>query len=377
MTKYYYSCKEDKRLIEKSFYNIAYIIFGKKNVDKINTLREFWEEMVSDVNVFPQGSVHDRINCNTPGVCRLDKETKKLKIEMLGYKGANNTQSSWIKHEGTHEFCHSFVDLLPQIMSEHEGGIIKNGILCENHMGMIKETNPLTGELVGHHYYGKMYNETMMDIISSIAINYFDSSSNLKTVNDILNKHYNDWGNEKTGYSIFTSLTRLTIAAFSNVANPDYDAVIRSGYGIFDVKKKLKNGEMQYANDFLYGIIYDPLHIEEEFDKFMGNGYYRTFCEYLDKLFLTALDNQKLPSDDVKRVMNILPDFLNKKMNFYLKNNLMDLDVANQIVSTFNRIWNSMQKEYGAYFSQKDIDDIAKRDGRKLELLKDEDKSSN
>jgi len=55
----------------------------------------------------------------------------------------------------------------------------------------------------------------------------------------------------------------------------------------------------------------------------------------------------------------------------------MDLDVANQIVSTFNRIWNSMQKEYGAYFSQKDIDDIAKRDGRKLELLKDEDKSSN
>ena len=39
MTKYYYSCKEDKRLIEKSFYNIAYIIFGKKNVDKINTFR--------------------------------------------------------------------------------------------------------------------------------------------------------------------------------------------------------------------------------------------------------------------------------------------------------------------------------------------------
>lgn len=69
MTKYYYPCKEDKRLIEKSFYNIAYIIFGKKNVDKINTFREFWEEMVSDVNVFPQGSVHDRINCNTPGVC--------------------------------------------------------------------------------------------------------------------------------------------------------------------------------------------------------------------------------------------------------------------------------------------------------------------
>ena len=55
----------------------------------------------------------------------------------------------------------------------------------------------------------------------------------------------------------------------------------------------------------------------------------------------------------------------------------MNQDVANQIIRNFNRIWNSMHEEYEAYFSQKDIDDIAKRDGRKLELLKDEDKSSN
>ena len=44
----------------------------------------------------------------------------------------------------------------------------------------------------------------------------------------------------------------------------------------------------------------------------------------------------------------------------------MDLETATQIVSNFNRIWNSMQKEYGAYFSQEDIDDIARRAGRKI-----------
>lgn len=64
----------------------------------------------------------------------------------------------------------------------------------------------------------------------------------------------------------------------------------------------------------LIGIVYDPLHIEEEFDKFMGNGYYRTFCEYLDRLFILSLSNQKLPSYEVKVVMNILPDFINKKL---------------------------------------------------------------
>ena len=90
MTKYYYTCEEDKRLIEKSFHNIAYIIFGKKNADKINTFEEFWEQMVSNVNVFPQGSLHDRIDHSTPGICRLDDKTKKLIIEMLGYKGSNS-----------------------------------------------------------------------------------------------------------------------------------------------------------------------------------------------------------------------------------------------------------------------------------------------
>ena len=64
-------------------------------------------------------------------------------------------------------------------------------------------------------------------------------------------------------------------------------------------------------------------------------------------------------------------------MNFYLKNNLMNQDVENQIIRNFNRIWNSMQKEYEVFFSQKDIDDIVRYGDTEFELLKDEDKSSN
>lgn len=64
-------------------------------------------------------------------------------------------------------------------------------------------------------------------------------------------------------------------------------------------------------------------------------------------------------------------------MNFYLKNNLMNQDVENQIIRNFNRIWNSMQKEYEVFFSQKDIDDIVRYGATEFELLKDEDKSSN
>lgn len=115
-------------------------------------------------------------------------------------------------------------------------------------------------------------------------------------------------------------------------------------------------------SDHKVGIVKDGIRREN----YMGNGFYRIFCEYLDRLFILSLSNQKLPSGEVKKVMNILPDFLNSKINYYLKNNLIDLNTANQIVDNFNRIWNLMQKEYCAYFSQGDIDGIARRAGKNI-----------
>jgi len=364
MTKYFYTCEEDKNLIMRSFNNIAFIIFGKNNSKKIDAFDNYFEKKVSQVSIYPQGTVTDKINNSTPGICRADKNGNII-IEMLGYNGATRNKHSWIKHEGTHEFCHSFVNLLPTIFSKNPNGIIKNGILCKCHMGMIQETDSKTRIPVGQHYYGKMFNETMMDIITSMAINCFDSEHKTSSIDNILKINYNEWGNETTGYSIFTSITRLAIAAFSNNGFINYQNIVNSGYGIFDIKTKMKNGEILMANDFLYGIVYDHLHIEEEFDKFMGQGYYRTFCEFLDRLFIMSLKRQQLPSEEVKRVMNIFPDFLNKKMNYYLQNGIIDLEGQKRIVGNFNQIWNSMQKEYGSYFNQKDIDAIAKRAGKK------------
>lgn len=365
MTKYHYTSVEDKKLIEQSFNNIAWLIFGKKNPDKINAFIELFESEVKQVNIFPQGTTTNHLNNRTPGICRLDEQDKKIIIEMLGYNRASSSQHSFIKHEGTHEFCHSFANLLPILFAKQPDGIIKDGIRCKNHIGMIKETDPTSDMLVGQHFYGKMFNETMMDIITSMAINAFDSPDNNKTVDDILRTQHAQWGNTKTSYSIFTSLTRLTIASFSNNGFVNYQKIVNSGYGIFDVTTKMDNGESYKANDFLYGILFDPLHIEEEFDKFMGQGYYRVFCEYLDRLFVTFLEKQELPSEEVKIIMNILPDFLNKKMNFYRQYGIINQNGANKIIGNFNQIWNSMQREYQSFFSQNDIDEIAKRAGRK------------
>lgn len=363
MTSYYYVSNEDKKLVEQSFNNVAWIVFGKRDKDKIAAFKELFESEVKKVNVFPQGTITSYLSSKTPGICRLDEESNKIVIEMLGYGKSIASQHPFIKHEGTHEFCHAFADLLPMAFSKQIDGIVKKGIRCKNHMGMIKETDPVSGKLIGQNYYGKMFNETMMDIVTSMSINAFDSSSN-KTVDDILRTQFSKWGNSRTSYSIFTSLTRLTIAAFSNNGFINYQNLVNSGYGIFDVTTKMNNGESYKANDFLYGILFDPLHIEQEFDKFMGQGSYRTFCEYLDRLFLTFLENQEIPSDEIKRIMNILPDFLNKKMNYYRQQGIIDLNGQNKIVENFNKIWNSMQLEYNSFFSINDINEIASRAGR-------------
>jgi len=116
---------------------------------------------------------------------------------------------------------------------------------------------------------------------------------------------------------------------------------------------------------FLYGIVFDPLHTDQEYDRFMGPGSYRVFCEYLDRLFLAFVKSQQIPPEEVKSIMNILPDFLNRKISYYLQHGIIERDGADQIVGNFNRIWNSMQIEYRSFFSQNDIDGIAKRAGIK------------
>lgn len=364
MIKYSYACEQDKTLVTESFNNLAFLILGRNDSKRIDIFRDYFKSRVSQVNVYPQGTVTKHLNNNTPGICRLDDNRKKLIIEMLGYKYSNEADALWIKHEGTHELCHGFVDLLPELMAKRPEGIIKNGVLYKNHMGMIKEMDPITGQLVGQHFYGKMVNETMMDIITSISINCFVANGQATTADEVLQLNFNDWGNATTGYSIFTSITRLVIAAFSNNGFANYQNIINQGFSMFNGRTTMENGESYKINDFLYGIVFDPLHIEEAFDKFMGEGSYRTFSKYLDRLFVMSLKGQKLPSEEVKKIMNVLPDFLNRKINYYRQNGIIDSQGASRIVENFNQIWNSMQKEYGAYFTEQDINDIANRAGR-------------
>lgn len=360
MTKYIYKSDADRKLIENSFSYIANMIFGSKNnKDKTSIMREMFAEYVKKVEIIPWGINKEYINSNTPGVCRFDDEDKII-IEMWGYTNAPVDKRKWIEHEGVHEFCHAFVDLLSSATSKK---ITKKGVVRENSAGLIEETDPKTGKLVGNHYYGKMFNETMMDIISAMAINNYAPTITYTTVDDVLRNNYTTTGNQQTGYTFFTSITRLMIAAFSNVgdSNFNYQSYVDAGYGIFTLTNKLGDGSVVRGNDFLYGIVFDPMHIEKEFDKYMGDDAWRTVCHAIDSWFINYQRTGELPAKNVKLIMDLIPDFCNKRMADYERRGLVTLDERINMVGNFNRIWNSMQSEYGAYFSKSDIDEIYNR----------------
>jgi hypothetical protein len=90
--------------------------------------------------------------------------------------------------------------------------------------------------------------------------------------------------------------SQLLMVGFIN-----YQDVVNSGASMIDVGTKMNNGETYKENDFLYGIVFEPLHIETEFDKFMGAGEYRKHCELLDRIFYYSLKKEQILSESVKK----------------------------------------------------------------------------
>ena len=378
MTQYNFSDSRDKQVCDKAFYYNAWLLFGKNNPDKVNSFKTIFDESVESVSTVPFGSNGKYITPNSPGICRTVPNSNKdnLLIEMAGYRNAPTNQHSWLLHEMPHEYCHAFAHIAPQVFSSFPNGKTitddaDGSLKCNNSMGLISERNPITGELIGSHYYGNMARETMMDMITTAGLVAFEpgfAPSNI-TVDTVFEKHYDNWNDVSTAYTMFTSITRLLIAAFSNNGFVRYQSLVNQGHGIFDAVTITQTGQKLKANDFLYGIMCDPLHIQDEFDKYMGSGAYRLVSKLLDKNFNAYTKTGQMPQEasrDIKLIMDVIPDFLNKKCAYYLEIGMYTQEQTDQIVGKFNVVWNSLQSEYGSYFSQEDINNIARRAGRNV-----------
>ena len=330
MTKFYYTCTKDKELIIKSFNKVAKLVFGS-NKERLREFIDFYQDIVKEISIHKADYEDSHIYYQKPGICRLD-EDKKIVIEMLGYNKAKESDYDFIKHEAIHEFMHSFADILPYIY-ETNRKIIRDNAKYQTYMGLVKETNVKTGKFVGQHHYGKMFNETMMDLIS------FISADNSKIDDILYNPSYVT--NVETDYSIFYPIAKLMIVAFSNKVDVNYLEFIKNKQGIFDLKE-----ENYYLNDFLYGILFNPLHIEINYDKYMGEGSYLELCHTLDGIFVTYIKSKKINKSELKECLNFIKTFFKIKCKDYLDNNIMSKKDITKLVIRFNNILRYLEEYF-------------------------------
>lgn len=357
-----YACKKDKEEFFKIFQYNMKLLCGDNQAKKNAVGKEILEAL-KKVEIVPNGANEtldkERLEGNT-----IITGAGNSEIYMKGFKSTPEFMYNERKHTFSHELWHAIYAK----MNRSKDGVNSEG---KRILWVGKSNEPFyfgAGAAIAERdtgkRYGKLFEETMMDIKVSISLAEFDSEYQMKkpgvNTDVILSEHIDKWSNnDQSGYSALSSITRLMIAAFANEPDLNYHSCIQNGAPIDDLKVKKSNGTIMYANDFLYGMMYDPIFIMEEYDKYMGDEAYINLLKTTDSIYEqeTSL-NEKMDPKLVKQVMSEIPKFANLRTTDLKRKGVFTDSDINKLSSKFNRIWNSMQNEYKAYFSQEEIRNI-------------------
>lgn len=352
------SCTKDEIEFKKALgYNLR-LLCGN-NAERFSRASNMICNSIKSVEIVNNGpnQILDSQKMNGFTTCNAISSTSD--IYMKGFNLAPQFKHNSIQHTFSHELFHSIYTMMncaKDIMNPNSEPVEKT---CNGEPFFGGAATIISRKT--RKRYGKLFEETLMDMKANMAFAEFDPDYQARNpgvnIDTILSKHIDNWSdNSISGYSIMTSITRLMIAAFSNEPNINYHYWTQRGEPMDTMLTRRQDGSIMYANDFLYGMMYDPIHIMTEYDKYMGEGAYLEFLELTDKIYDQALDPKKrIDSNLVKQVMKKLPQFCNKKANDLTNKGVFSLQEKNQLAENFNRIWNSMQPEYEAYYTADEI----------------------
>lgn len=351
----YYADERDIDLIKKGIdYNI-WLMCGN-DVAKQRAFKEYFASKCSKVCVVDKNKEHPILDSYTLGYCCSDEE-QNYTVEFYGYSGLEHINDRLLIHESTHEFCHAMQHVASYVLRDRNLDYIYDNVKYSVHGGNILEEKISNNDGNKYSCYGSAFCETITDLLTYIEILYLDpgfTSADI-TADDVLKKSHKillpNSNLISNGYTMYLSIARLAIVAFSNNAYLSYDEIIKSGSSIITKKTKTRNNEIKLCNDLLYGIMCDARHVEESYDKYMGNNKYYELCSKFDDL----LKNNILDSNKIKEIMISLAQFHNKKIQSQIGDGSISQNDALKMINDFNIVFNEMQKEYDSIFEANDI----------------------
>ena len=344
---------EDRFLIEEAYYDINYVIFGLNNNNK--RIDEFDEKdfkhrlkyvvidsLDSEKNKDNKGN--NRLTSTIPGKCIVNiiyqhnepnsagKITLHQGVDQTIYIYTGDRIDENIRQRALHETFHAFNYWLSK----------------DNHEQKLFDKNDVSDPFI---FGGKMFNETFTDIITDFAFKAMMPIRTKETlpVNRVLKEKHSELGTPNSAYSIFTSLTKLMIAAFANDGETNYQKHIDDGKGIFYIKSKAKDG--RFVNDFMYFMLTNPWKLEEEYDKYMGKGQFKSLRDKMDKAFDEYLKQPQISLNRmlIREYIQTVSTLLDKRMSDFETNGILDRDQIYEIKTNFKELRNIIKDEYSVF----------------------------
>ncbi len=192
-----------------------------------------------------------------------------------------------------------------------------------------------------------MISETTADMIADMGLHTFNSEfSNGMTIDQMLKTPYEKWAihsaNNLSGYTKCVPLLQLLILAFQNESINYQGLYTEYKAGICSSIKT--NTDLQ-INDFLFGIIYDYSHINDVWNKFMGNKLsFDKFSKKCDKLFEKR--NVNFNKEEFVDIMKDIAEFANIKNRYNLTSGFITPQTNESLRNNFNTFWNQLVYTY-------------------------------
>jgi len=351
----------------KNIYNILLeLIAGKEGVLNNNNkeIDYLMNKYFVGVEFFDYNADPKEINPKKPALGVCDEVKKHYPyIKVVGLEGTNNSiekNRAW--YNLCHEMVHAFSYVLPVKYEQNRDGLIRNTLIRGNTINTLRKNNNGFIEMLDYDtkrpitncnlYYGDLFRETMMDLFTLIA--YSCSKGRKDLVDNILKGKYKNVIDHETGYHKFIPLTAMMIAYSFNCVPANYSSFIENGYSICN--NISSNG--LFINDFLYSVLFDPLHMDKNFNKIHGGDLFRLISTSLDNIKFNHLSSSIdcLPKDDIKRYVILMLKASIEKAEYLINNNLLNKD---DIIKYLNNCCNVAKNVLGFYkinYNKEEID---------------------
>lgn len=204
------------------------------------------------------------------------------------------------------------------------------------------------------NYYGELMNEIGLDFLANICLMKKYKTIATKTYNDLL--YTSTWIYNKRKH--FRTIIRLLILAMNN----DFNHIcVKFNKSFIDNKIYLRTikGYLYQtvpANDFLYGLIYDGLYTEKQFDKYSSKGDYKLLCEKLDDLY----HNNIIDKSIIKEAIIIITAMYKNKIYYLEHYKVINDEIKKNLFNKFDIILKQAIKEFELKFTKQEVVNINK-----------------